>query len=74
MSKIIGVNRRTYNAPGWIPVDIIVVLVSGEIGDYAAYISAGTSAEWCQRHGNKISFEEAVVHFPIGLEKDKYRL
>ena len=72
--EILGVNRRTYNAPGWVPVSIICVLVGGTIGDYAAYISAGDSPEWCARHGDKISFEEACVHFPGGqLKREKYR-
>lgn len=74
--QIIGVSRRTYNAPGWIPVNIIVVLVAGSpiVGDYAAYISAGDVPEWAARHGDKLSFEEACVHFPGGqLEKERYR-
>lgn len=72
--RILGVNRRVYCAPGWIPVNIIVVLVSGRIGDYAAYIAAGDSIEWTMRHGDKISFEEACCHFPGGqLEREKYR-
>lgn len=71
---IIGINRRCYNGPGWVPTEIIVVLVSGTIGDYAAYISAGNSTEWCKRHGNKLSFDEACIHFPGGqLKKENYR-
>lgn len=50
-----------------------VVLVAGEIGDYAAYAGHG-EPEWVARHGDKISFEEACGHFPGGqLEKSKYR-
>jgi hypothetical protein len=49
------------------------VLVAGDIGDYACYVGHGTP-EWVARHGDKISFEEACLHFPGGqLEKEKYR-
>jgi hypothetical protein len=71
--EILGVSRRTYNAPGWVPVPIIVVLVGGHIGDYAAYISAGDSPEWTKRHGDKLSFEEACIHFPNSLKAELYR-
>ena len=72
--KILGINRRCYYAPGWVPVSIICVLVAGEIGDYAAYIAVGESPDWTARHGNKLSFEEAQCHFPGGqLKKENYR-
>jgi hypothetical protein len=54
------------------PYTIIVVLVQGQIGDYAAYAGIG-SPEWVAKHGDKIRFEEAVIHFPQGLVKEKYR-
>lgn len=74
-SEILEVNCRTYpseNAPG--PgVDVLVVLVTGELGDYAAYAGQG-SPEWVARFGNKISFEEACVHFPNAqLTRAEYR-
>jgi hypothetical protein len=71
--EILGINRRTYSGPGWVPTDIIVVLVSGSVDDYAAYIATGDDPQWCIAHGNKLSFAEAQCHFPVGLEKKKYR-
>lgn len=88
-TRIIGVNRRHYptfiwaegvdheagNVDGWSqnPPGITTVLVLGDIGDYAAYTGIG-SDEWVARHGDKISFEEACVHFPGGqLQREKYR-
>jgi len=71
--EILGVNRRTYKGPGWIETDIIVVLVAGHIGDYAAYIATGRNPEWCARHGDKLCFAEAQIHFCNGLQKEKYR-
>lgn len=78
--KILGMNSRTYPmqrgaGDDWEPnpPTIWVVLVAGSIGDYAAYAGIGTPA-WVARHGDKISFEEACVHFPGGqLEEAKYR-
>ncbi len=77
--RILGVNTRTYPkqayADGWDEdgCTVRVVLVAGDIGDYAAYAGAG-SVEWVARHGNKIPFEEACVHFPGGqLERALYR-
>lgn len=73
--RILGTNRRTYPSeadPGR-GVDLLVVLVSGEIGDYAAYAGQG-DPEWVARHGDKITFAEACVHFPGGqLEGARYR-
>jgi len=75
MGKILGVNERWYpnqddplNPPG-----LRIVLVAGEIGDYAAYAGYG-SPEWVARHGDKIRFEEACIHFPGGqLQAENYR-
>lgn len=75
-NAIIGVNRRSY--PSQFPimgspyVDIAVVLVSGEIGDYAAYIGSG-SDEFIKSQGNKLAFEEAQIHFCHSLERERYR-
>jgi hypothetical protein len=69
---ILGVNRRTYPSQQGSAVSVLVVLVAGEVGDYAAYAGCGDS-EWVARHGDKISFEEACQHFPY-LERERYRL
>lgn len=53
-------------------VEVRTVLVSGDIGDYAAYTGIG-SQEFVKRLGNKISFEEAKIHFPLGLKEENYR-
>jgi len=49
-----------------------VVLVQGGCGDYAAYCGIGP-AEWVAHHGDKLQFEEACIHFPHQLMKEKYR-
>ncbi len=73
MSKIIGTSLRSYPSASCVAVDIAVVLVEGEIGDYAAYAGHGDE-DWVARFGDKISFEEACVHFPGGqLERNLYR-
>ncbi len=55
-------------------VDVITVLVQGAINDYAAYSAVGRDPEWAYRHGAKIGFEEACVHFPHGqLTEERYR-
>lgn len=80
--EILGVNTRTYpkqlrlGGDDWDPAGatIRVVLVAGAIGDYAAYAGCGTP-EWVARNGDKIPFEEAIVHFPLDqLERERYRL
>ena len=80
MSKILGKNLRYYpsqydpeNPLGEEFCKIVVVLVEGDIRDYAAYIGHG-DPEWVARFGDKISFEEACVHFPGGqLKRELYR-
>lgn len=55
------------------PPPTVTVLVAGDVGDYAAYTGHGR-AEWVAEFGDKISFEEACVHFPGGqLKKELYR-
>lgn len=72
--KILGVNTRCLPSDIGAYVNVCVVLVGGAIGDYAAYMGAG-SPDFVKRYGNKISFEEACCHFPGGqLEVDRYRL
>ena len=72
--NIIGQNERCYpseSSPLKGYIEVIVVLVEGTIGDYAAYIGEGRP-EWVAAFGNKISFREAREHFPNIIE-DKYR-
>jgi hypothetical protein len=74
--NILSVNERWYPSPdGLDRKPITVVLVAGAIGDYTAYVGAGTKddAEGIARHGDKLSFTEACCHFPYGLEEAKYR-
>ena len=72
--KIIGINRRDIpREDGCIPDTLSVVLVVGDIDDYAAYYGVG-SPEWVRDHGHKISFEEACIHFPGSLDAERYRL
>jgi len=76
MGKILSVNERWYPTPnGMDRKPVTVVLVEGNIGDYAAYVGIGTKddAAGIALHGDKIGFTEATCHFPIGLEKNRYR-
>ena len=72
--KILSINKRHYPTADSMfnPVCISTVLVAGDIGDYAAYSGCG-DPQWVARFGDKLSFNEACCHFPIGLERDKYR-
>lgn len=72
MSKIINENIRGYAHELYGRQDVRTVLVEGEIGDYAAYVGIGSS-EFVSQQGDKLSFEEAQIHFPVGLERNKYR-
>lgn len=73
--KILGVNKRylpqidhSRNLP------LMVVLVAGDIGDYAAYSALSEDKFFTARFGDKIRFEEACCHFPGGqLKKELYR-
>ena len=74
---ILGCNKRgypmQYPGTGVIGImDVTVGLVAGDVEDYAAYIGIGEQ-DWVARHGNKLSFKEACLHFPIGLEEERYR-
>ena len=69
--KILSVDRRSCpSADGG--HDIIVVLVEGAIGDYAAYEGIG-SDEYVARSGHKLGFARANLHFCGGLDPEKYR-
>lgn len=73
--KILGVNKR------YLPkedhsrdIPYIVVLVAGDIGDYAAYGALTEDEIFAAKFGDKISFQEACCHFPGGqLKKELYR-
>jgi hypothetical protein len=73
---VLGVDRRGYpkEMVGAAPcvVDVLVVLVAGGVGDYAAYAGIG-SPVFVAAYGEKLSFEEAAAHFPRGLERERYR-
>lgn len=54
--------------------DITVILVEGQVNDYAAYIGAGRNAQWVRKFGNKMTFAEACTFFPsMALEEARYR-
>lgn len=77
MSRIIGTNKRCYpdenGKDGRMNTHVAVVLVEGSREDYSAYVGIG-SPEWIAQFGDKISFEEACIHFPGGqLKKELYR-
>ena len=72
MATILGINKRLYPSQ-YHACEVSVVLVAGGVGDYAAYVGEG-DAQWVADHGDKISFEEACIHFPGGqLERERYR-
>lgn len=74
---ILAVNRRTL-ACEWLPNTgrnehtTITVVLKQDHGDYAAYQGMG-SPYFVAQHGDKLSFEEACIHFPLGLERERYR-
>jgi hypothetical protein len=75
--RILGVNVRCYPDQHGeferMKEGVKVVLVAGDVGDYAAYAGIG-APEWVARFGDKISFEEACIHFPGGqLKREFYR-
>ena len=54
---------------------IIVVAVEGQAEDWAAYFAeAEKGAEYCERHGNKLSAATAEILFPWLAEWLTYRL
>lgn len=76
MGKILGVNKR------YLPQDnhernipLTVVLVEGDVGDYAAYAGLTENIDFVKAYGDKISFKEACCHFPGGqLDEKRYRI
>lgn len=73
--KILGVNTRYYpnQFDQFNPPPTVAVLVAGDIGDYTCYVGHG-DPNWVAQWGDKISFEEACAHFPMGqLKKELYR-
>ena len=71
--KLLGIDRRGYFTEEGYYVEVKTVLVEGKIGDYTAYTGIG-SDDYVMRRGDKISFKETQIHFPIGLVKKRYRL
>ena len=71
MGTILNTNNRCYPSETGGSVLISAVLVEGYIGDYAVYIGQG-SPEYIALHGDKLSFDEAKIHFP-GIVKENYR-
>jgi len=68
---ILGVNVRQYPSPDGCSPLTLAVLVSGACEDYACYVGHG-STEFVARGGDKISFNEAAIHFP-GIQAERYR-
>jgi hypothetical protein len=65
MSPILGSDRLgipSANAPGG-TVHLTYVLVMGHAQDVACYVGEGTP-EWVAFYGDKVSVEEAELHFP----------
>lgn len=52
---------------------LMAVLTRGEVNDYAAYIGIGSDPAWVADHGDKLSEQEARVHFPGLPEGAVYR-
>ena len=73
---ILGVNKRYYPSRDHSrDIPMTVVLVAGDIGDYAAYAALTDDIDFVKKFGDKISFEEACCHFPGGqLRRELYRL
>jgi hypothetical protein len=71
-AKILAKVSRYYPHPAQAEIPTVVVLVAGDIGDYAAYIGHG-EPQWVASWGNKIGFREAKALF-LEIEKEKYRL
>ena len=71
MGKILNTNTRCHPSEQGGRASITAVLVEGVVGDYAVYVGFG-SPEYIAQHGDKLSFDEAKMHFP-GIEKENYR-
>ena len=69
--EILCENRRGYPTETGGEIAVTVVLVQGGLY-YAAYAGVG-SHEFIAANGNKLSFEEAIIHFPVGLKRQRYR-
>ena len=70
--KILKINKRSYPREDSVfYVDITTVLTEGAIGDLTVYIGEG-SPEWIAKYGKKLSYKEAICHFP-DIKESKYR-
>lgn len=71
-NKIIAVHTINIRSQYELAEPLIkVLLVSGAVLDYAAYIGSGDD-DWIVMYGDKLSFKEAKVYFPDIME-DRYR-
>lgn len=73
MTKILEIDEQYYPTQYGDVVSLRVVLVEGNIGDYAAYAGIGTT-QFVAAMGNKISFDMANAVFGGKLERKKYRI
>jgi len=74
--EILGSLTRCLPGPHSVTAKTVVtiVLVRGAIGDYAAYIGAGSDLDFVRRYGNKLLFAEACAIFPaLALQEEQYR-
>ena len=69
--KILGIDRRSLPTAIYGRIDMTIILVAGQVGDYAAYRGCG-SDQFVIDHGDKLTFAEAEGHF-FGLKKERYR-
>lgn len=85
---ILRVSKRSmpFYPDSGIMIDLWAVLTQGDNNDYAAYAAIvpysyiendknyeNERREWVAKRGNKLSFKEALFHFPY-LEEKEYRL
>lgn len=74
--EILGSLTRCLPGPHSVAAKTVVtiVLVRGAIGDYAAYMGAGSDLDFVSRYGHKLLFAEACAIFPaLALQEEQYR-
>lgn len=65
------INTNIMQIPNESGDSIILAAVLTESHGYAVYLGCG-SDEWIMKHGLKLSYKEALMHFPM-LSKEEYR-